>query len=1185
MGNQMKSIVVVLKNRIFISIAGLFFLSLLIWFIGPLIKFGENNVAPFGDAIVRLLAILFVVVLWGLNNLRIQLGDSKKDRELLTGLQEQPYERVPDHASAQSLEELSQINETFFHALATLKKIKFSAGGRRKALYELPWYIIIGPPGAGKTTALINSTLEFPLENQFGKGALQGVGGTRNCDWWFTNDAVLIDTAGRYTTQDSHKLADSAVWNGFLEMLRKKRRRRPINGVIIAISLQDIMTQTEVERSEHAKTIRARIDELMDKLGVRIPIYLIFTKSDLVAGFTEFFEDLNRDEREQVWGISLPDTPDASQSPDFELLNREYDKLLARLYERVMSRIHYERDIKRRGAIFGFPQQMEALGPAIQSFIQQVFLKNRYQYQPYVRGFYFCSGVQDGTSIDRLMTQVSNSFGIPHLSVQSVSAQGKSFFLGNLFRSVIFPEAELVGANRRHEILNRWSRRGVYIGGVALIVGVSLAWLASFTQHTLYVQEVDSYLQEFKSEQSNLSPTFINLPDVLPALNALSKASTVYDQKKHPWLSGLGLYDANVDLSANAAYQAQLHELYLPRIISYLEANLKKEERGDDLYKTLRIYMMFNKPRHMDKVFAQAWFANAWESDFKGKGVVRDELQQHLSVLLDTEMQSVELDKQLVESSRSSVLRVPVSQRIYSRIRSNPEYAANIDMLNRFGESVRQTFVINEKVKYSASTPYLFTKEGYSTVNISPESGLVKAIQDDQWVLSDDDSSGVVLTKGDLAEISEKVKEHYLLDYNSHWRNLYDNLDIAQFKDIGHANDVLTKMVDPVYSPILSILKQGAINTQLSNQLLDAIEKNIPGKKVKNIADVASEYLDSTIVDKQFQSVNELLKERKEHPAAIDETMQKIRQLQEFVNELSLSPEPSKQSFEFVKARYLSGQGGAITALLIHAKSSPQPVKKWLETLADQTWNTVLQSSRQYINAEWKAQVYVPYTRALAGRYPLNSSAKNELALADFNEFFKPGGTIDLFYDQYLKSFVDTRGEWKNKSVDGRTLGLSGNLLAKLDMANEIKNIFFRGGAEIPSLTFQLKPLQMDKNDARFTFELGPQNISYSHGPKLWHPMQWIGNDQYNRIQMTFEGLDGALYSKVYEGTWAWFRLLDDRRVVRTLQPNIYKIDFVVPNAAAENLGRYISYEIKADSVNNPFGKNLLGSFRCPETL
>ena len=64
--------------------------------------------------------------------------------------------------------------------------------------------MFIGPPGAGKTTALANSGLTLPARRRQGAKPGQGRGRyTRNCDWWFTDDAVLIDTAGRYTTQDS----------------------------------------------------------------------------------------------------------------------------------------------------------------------------------------------------------------------------------------------------------------------------------------------------------------------------------------------------------------------------------------------------------------------------------------------------------------------------------------------------------------------------------------------------------------------------------------------------------------------------------------------------------------------------------------------------------------------------------------------------------------------------------------------------------------------------------------------------------------------------------------------------------------------------------------------------------------------------------------------------------------------
>jgi len=264
----MKKIIAFFTNKIVISLIGLIALSIIIWFVGPMIKFGDDNSAPLGSQVSRLIAIIILAVLWGLNNLRIQMMNKKQNDDFVEDLEENQSAMAGSASNEQSAEEMHQINQRFNEALSTLKKLKFKNKGRSssRALYELPWYIIIGPPGSGKTTALVNSSLDFPLAEQFGKGALQGVGGTRNCDWWFTNDAVLIDTAGRYTTQDSHKVADSSAWEGFLGLLKKNRRRRPINGAIISISIHDLLLQTEDERIQHAKVIRTRIDELMQKL-------------------------------------------------------------------------------------------------------------------------------------------------------------------------------------------------------------------------------------------------------------------------------------------------------------------------------------------------------------------------------------------------------------------------------------------------------------------------------------------------------------------------------------------------------------------------------------------------------------------------------------------------------------------------------------------------------------------------------------------------------------------------------------------------------------------------------------------------------------------------------------------------------------------------------------------------------
>lgn len=1176
------------KNRVVISIIGLIVLSLLIWFVGPMIKFGESNSAPLGSAITRLILIMIILVAWGLNNLRTQMQDKKYNDELVEDLKDN---QVNDATSEQTLEEMQLINARFTQALATLKKLKFKGRGNKKALYELPWYIIIGPPGSGKTTALINSTLDFPLAEQFGKGALQGVGGTRNCDWWFTNEAVLIDTAGRYTTQDSHKVVDSSAWEGFLNLLKRNRRRRPINGAIIAISLLDLLSQTDEERIMHAKTIRSRIDELMDKLEIRFPIYLMFTKTDLVSGFSEFFEDLGKEDREQVWGISLPNAPGPSQSPDFEYLDGEYDKLFERIYDRVLWRIHQERDVTRRGAIQGFPQQMENIKNIVDEFIKQTFVKNRYQFQPYLRGMYFTSGTQDGSPIDRMMTSVSSNFGFARETVQQVNQQGKSYFIGQLFRNIIFPEAELVGSNRKYETFIRWLQRASYVGFAGITIIMFIVWAGSFTRNEMYMHEVQTYIAEYKAEKKRLNNWSSDIRAVLPSLNALGKASIVYNQNEHPWLSSMGMYDGNVDSAANDAYESQLKKLFLPRLLKHLETYLEKGHRGGDLYNTFRTYLMFQKVEYMDRNLITDWFKTSWQKQLHGQATKRKELEVHLDALLNLDIEPAVLKPRLVKATRSLLLRVPVSQRIYSRIKTNPKYTQNINLFNEFGESVRNTYKNNPKVNKDLSTPLIFTLEGYENIDLSPESGVIANIVNERWVLSDDKTAKVDFIEADLDEISEKVKEHYLSDYKQHWKNIYKTLQVKPFTSMKNANDVLANFTDPVYSPLISILQIGVTNTQLSSQLFanmaDDNEKGVGGK----IAGFAAAKTKWTKVDKEFRSLNNLMRDAKNKPAAINGIISKVQQLYEFVNEISVSPDPAKMSFDIAKARYQSGAGNAITSLYAYAKNTPQPVKRWLTALSSETWKIVLQSAHHHINTEWRSQVYGPYIKGLAGRYPLKRSSRDELALFDFTEFFKPEGTIDKFYTAYMKPFVNTRGtSWTSRVIDNYSLGLSKKTLKQIRKAQSIKNIFFRANPAMPSLSFQLKPHKMGKKDARFTLEVGEKSIAYSHGPKFWKTLKWIGDDEHNRVRIIFEDLNEREYSKDFDGPWAWFRLQDHSILKKTSKSNVYLVTYNVKRESNEKvknkkLAHAVTYKIKAKSVNNPFSKNLLGSFKFPERI
>ena len=338
--------------------------------------------------------------------------------------------------------ELETLRARFQQAAVELEKARFaSPDGRSRAVDDLPWYVMIGAPGSGKTTALLNSGLRFPLYAKISNASVPGVGGTRNCDWWFTDEAVLLDTAGRYTMQESDRKADAAAWQGFLALLRQFRPQRPLNGALVTVSVLDLMLWTKREHTKFSAHVRMRLAEMYAALNQRFPVYVLVTKMDLLAGFMEFFGDMDAGSRMQVWGTTFDQDIDPAVIE--EPFAAEFAALAQRLDAEMLARLHEERDLQRRAAIYRFPQQFHGIGPLVGQFLAQAF-GTQVNHRPLqLRGVYFTSGTQEGNPIDRVLAAMARTFRLERGAAVVGGSTGKSFFITRLLREVVFPEAGL----------------------------------------------------------------------------------------------------------------------------------------------------------------------------------------------------------------------------------------------------------------------------------------------------------------------------------------------------------------------------------------------------------------------------------------------------------------------------------------------------------------------------------------------------------------------------------------------------------------------------------------------------------------------------------------------------------------------------------------------------------------------
>ncbi len=648
------------KRFVIFSFIGILALSLLIWFASPFF------IVALGDPLIRWFNILPLWLVWLSIILWLYFLERKNRKAMVNNI----------FSSAD--EEIASLKDNFKNALQALRQVGGKKGYGDKYLYNLPWYIIIGPPGSGKTTILRNSELKFPIVDEFIPDVIRGVGGTRDCDWWFTDDAILLDTAGRYTTQDSDESVDKQAWHGFLKLLRKYRRRRPINGILITLSITDLMMPNELE--SHIRAIRKRLQELDQILKIRFPIYVLFTKCDLMAGFMEIFERLTPTERGQVWGITFP-TEHSQGKSVAELFTKEFDQLLSKLNAQLLQRVHNEINMHRRVLVYNFPQQIISLKEEMNKFLLEVFSSNSFQSAPFLRGVYFTSGTQTGSPIDRIMGASVRTFGLDQQVLAKHRGKGRSYFVNRLFKKVIFPESDIVGLDFRFEKQRLWLQRAIIIGAMTITLISTLAWWNSYDTNKTYLAEMNKYIEAYcieredscKGKSKKLGQA--DFKSILPALDSLQKAAQIYpnllrnNEGSVPVSMGLGLYQGyRLTPSAQESYYRVLNLVFLRHIAIYLynkfveRLELKVDTDKELLSQNLKAYLMLRE-EHVDKLdpeLLEAWMTYEWENSPDINHNEQERLQAHLKALLQNDIipirQNQLEDTKLLERSRKSLL-------------------------------------------------------------------------------------------------------------------------------------------------------------------------------------------------------------------------------------------------------------------------------------------------------------------------------------------------------------------------------------------------------------------------------------------------------------------------------------------------------------------------------------------------
>ncbi len=1177
----MQNLLKVLAHRYVISAVGLLALALIIWFVGPLIGIADSR--PLESITARLIAILLIVLLALAVEIVRLVRTSRAASKLGAGIAAQ------DDAGDRPAEEVAALKKRFEEAVEVLRK---TAGkGRGGGLYGLPWYIIIGPPGSGKTTALANSGLRFPLAERFGKEALRGVGGTRNCDWWFTDEAILLDTAGRYTTQDSDAHSDRAAWQGFLDLLKRYRRRRPINGVLVALSLADLMLLSDQERFAHARAIRQRILELDAHFKMRFPVYVLLTKSDLVAGFTEYFDGLNAEERAQVWGFTR-ELADKEETIETERLASAFDELLERLESRLLSRLHAERDPARRRLIFGFPRQIAGLRGPVTEFIKEVFAGSKFDQAPLLRGVYFTSGTQEGTPIDRLMGALARTFGLGQQALPSFAGRGRSYFITRLLRDVIFPEAEIAGTNRRLERQRAWLQRSSYVGLACLVVLAIAGWFMSFRNNVALATDVDLQVgqaEELIGEAAGQGRDPAAVKPVLDLLRGLPGGAGAADAAR-PFLTGLGLYQGDkLGPQSREAYRRVLVSGLLPRMIYRLEEQIGRGE-GDlaATYEALKVYLMLDSPEHYNKDSVTAWFRLDWERNrFPEWGQETFEgMVGHLEALLETRPSPlpVNLDADVVATARARVAAIPLEERIYVRLRDFDldKGIQGFSIRDAAGPEAGAVFARVSGQPLTAGLPGFYTLAAYQRIFQGQDSlQLIDDLLKEQWVLKE---AAPDLSQDELRALLVRVKDLYLQDYAKVYDELIRDVRLLPFDNAEQGARILNVASKPAASPLQKLLEGLKRETSFCapQEAPAAAEAGTDATKPDDTADPYARLRRilggsepaagagagpglaecDNPVEQRFGALN---------AQPVEQTLGLLAQLADLMMTVKQSPGGTPDP-----GRAADG-ARTVDQVRMEAERTPDPLGGVLQAAAGNSASVAFGGVRKGLNEQWLAGPLRFCETAIAGRFPLTPGSTKEVSLADFGRFFGMGGLLDQFFQTYAREMVDmSRSPWRSRAAGGIDIRLSPAAIAMFERGAMIRDAFFQSGMQ-PGVSFELVPVGMDASINEFKLTLDGQAASYFNGPIVPQLMQWPGPGGTGEVRLEMSPANGP--SMRWErGPWAWFRVLEDSGLRSAGTPERFNVTFTLG-------GRSARYELVARSAFNPFQSTALQQFRCVLSL
>ncbi|NOQ30562.1 MAG: hypothetical protein GQ570_05500 [Helicobacteraceae bacterium] len=382
---------------------------------------------------------------------------------------------------------IEDLEEHWESSISLLNNSKLNKN--KNSIYELPWFLVIGESNSGKTSLIKNSHLSSAVVDM--KTSTHKTE-TLNCDWWFFEDSIILDTAGRYTIP-IEEARDNNEWERFLTLLSKERKKEPLNGLVITVPANRLLENDLNIIEEDALNIRKNINELMLSIGVKFPVYFMITKMDMIYGFSHFSSSLPLENQSQAMGYMN------------ESLNKQWEEVLTDTIDFIKSKITslqlliIKKDSSQAKELLLFAEEFDYIIPALQKYTQIIFGDNPYQKIPMLRGIYFSSALSDTQNNSKFLSKFN-------LSQEESTPKNRSFFITDFFKTILPNDRNVFTPITEYLDWQRKSYRIALISWILVFSSLVGVYTFSFIKNIDIINEI-AYIKKHNGELESMDLT------------------------------------------------------------------------------------------------------------------------------------------------------------------------------------------------------------------------------------------------------------------------------------------------------------------------------------------------------------------------------------------------------------------------------------------------------------------------------------------------------------------------------------------------------------------------------------------------------------------------------------------------------------------------------------------------------